>query len=243
MDAVLRLTGDRAVSVTFPGAISVENNLKVRALQHALEQEHLPGVVEIVPAYCSVMVHYDPLVLSYETLEAVILRLLSRSGASDLPAGLVTEIPVLYGGQWGPDLEEVAAFEQISVEEVIRRHSAREGFVYMIAFTPGLPYIGSPEKTFSVPRRKSPRVKLPEGSVTIWESQTTVFPVEQPGGWNVIGRTPLRLFDLQNEEAPFLLQSGQWVKFRPIDQAEYDAIEQQIRSGTYRPIQYEKGDA
>lgn len=243
MNPVLRLTGDRAVSVTFPGEISVENNLKVRALQHALEQEAMPGVVEIVPAYCSVMVHYDPMVLSYERLEAVILRLVSQSGSMELPAELVTEIPVLYGGAWGPDLEEVAQFEQISVEEVIRRHSARESFIYMIAFTPGLPYIGSPEKTFSVPRRKTPRVKLPAGSVTIWESQTTVFPVEQPGGWNVIGRTPLRLFDPQDEASPFLLRSGQWVRFRPINQEEYDRIEAQIAAGTYRPIQYKKGDA
>lgn len=236
----IKPTGDCALCVTFPGEISVENNLKVRTLQLALEEENLTGVVELVPAYCSLMIHYDPLKISYDELEQAVHRLAEQSGKSQVPAGTVMQIPVLYGDEWGPDLEEVAQLEEITPEEVIARHSSQVGFIYMIAFTPGLPYIGSTEKTFSVPRRSSPREKLPAGSVTIWESQTTVFPVEQPGGWNVIGRTPLKLFDKDNAESPFLLKAGNWIEFIPIDRQTYDTIEKQVQSGTYKPVVYEK---
>jgi len=242
-DMTIKPTGDCAVCVTFPGQICVETNLQVRALQLALEQAQLRGVNEMVPAYCSLMIHYDPLKLSYQELETAVRSLAVQTGKVPLPPGTVTQIPVLYGGEFGPDLEEVARLEGITAEEVIRRHSAQPGFIYMIAFAPGLPYIGSLEDTFSVPRRTSPREKLPAGSVTIWQSQTTVFPVDQPGGWNVIGRTPLRLFDKENLQSPCLLQAGNWVEFVPVDRETYDRIADRVQAGTYRPVVYEKGDA
>ena len=236
----VKMTGDCAVCATFSGPICVATNLRVRALQFGLEQMQLQGVTEMVPAYCSLMVHYDPLKLTYQKLADAILSLAEQTCAGSLPPGTVTQIPVLYGGEWGPDLAEVAQKEGLTEDEVICRHSAKPGFIYMIAFAPGLPYIGSLEDTFSVPRRTSPREKLPVGSVTIWQSQTTVFPVEQPGGWNVIGRTPLRLFDKDNLEVPFLLQAGNWVEFVPIDKDTYDRIAAQVQAGTYRPVVYEK---
>ena len=236
----IKMTGDCALCVTFPGQICVETNLKVRALQLALEQLQLRGITEMVPAYCSLMVHYDPLKLSYEVLENTIRTLTVEKNEPQTPTGTVTQIPVLYGDEWGPDLAEVAQMEGITEQEVVRRHSAKPGFIYMIAFTPGLPYIGSLEDTFSVPRRSSPREKLPAGSVTIWQSQTTVFPVDQPGGWNVIGRTPLRLFDKENTTSPFLLQAGNWVEFVPVDRQTYERIEAQVQAGTYSPVVYAK---
>lgn len=242
-ELTIKMTGDCAVCATFSGGISVETNLKVRSLQLALEKVKLCGVTEMVPAYCSLMVHYDPLKLSYQELEDTIRSLTLQNTAAQAPSGTVTQIPVLYGGDWGPDLEEVAKFEGITPEEVITRHSGQIGFIYMIAFTPGLPYIGSLQDTFSIPRRSSPREKLPAGSVTIWQSQTTIFPVEQPGGWNVIGHTPLRLFDKENPVSPFLLQAGNWVEFVPIGREAYDRIEKQVQAGTYQPVVYEKGDA
>lgn len=240
-DLTIKMTGDCAVCVTFSGPICVETNLRVRSLQFSLEQMQLRGITELVPAYCSLMIHYDPLKLSYERLVNTVFVLAEKTEKTTLPPGTVTQIPVLYGGEWGPDLDEVAQMEGITAEEAIRRHSAKPGFVYMIAFAPGLPYIGSLEDTFSVPRRISPREKLPAGSVTIWQSQTTVFPVEQPGGWNVIGRTPLKLFDKENLQSPFLLQAGNWVEFVPIDKDTYDRIETQVQEGTYQPVVYEKG--
>ena len=233
--AIIKISGDASVSVVFPGQISLENNLKVRTLQFILSREMIPGIVEVVPAYCSLMIHYDPCLISYQEVEHRLQGLLSSETKIELPQGTVTEIPVLYGGDAGPDLEEVASYEGITPEEVIRRHSEKQAFIYMIAFAPGLPYIGSIEKTFSVPRRTSPRVRLPAGSVTIWESQTTIFPVDQPGGWNVIGKTPLKLVDWTKEEQPFLLRSGDWIQFRPIDQKEYQIIETQVKEGTYIP--------
>ena len=239
-DVTIRCTGDTVVSVTFPGGISVANNLRVRALEYAVKSNNIPGIVELVPTYCSLMIHYDPMRTAFDSLKFSIGVALSSLGDTKLPAGTVTEIPVLYGGECGPDLAEVAAYEHISEDEVIRLHSEQESFIFMIAFTPGLPYIGSPRKTFSVPRRNSPRVKLPVGSVTIWESQTTVFPVEQPGGWNVIGRTPIRLFDKSRADSPFVLQSGHWVKFRPVNTDEYEQIKASVDDGTYKLITYEK---
>lgn len=240
-ELTIKMTGDCAICATFSGPICVETNLRVRALQFSLEQMQLPGVIELVPAYCSLMIHYDPLKLPYQRLVDTVRSFAERTGESALPPGTVTRIPVLYGGEWGPDLAEVAQLEGITEEEVVRRHSARPGFIYMIAFAPGLPYIGSLEKTFSVPRRTSPRKKLPAGSVTIWQSQTTVFPVEQPGGWNVIGRTPLRLFDKEDLRSPFLLQAGNWVEFVPVDEETFGRIEAQVQAGSYQPVVYEKG--
>ncbi len=241
-ELTIKMTGDCALCATFPGQICVETNLKVRALQHALEHAQIRGITEMIPAYCSLMVHYDPLKVSYLELENAIRTLAEKTAETSLASGMVIQIPVFYGGNWGPDIEEVAQFEGISVEEVIRRHSTQPGFIYMIAFAPGLPYIGSMEKTFSVPRRNSPREKLPAGSVTVWQSQTTIFPVEQPGGWNVIGRTPLRLFDMTDPQSPFLLQAGNWVEFVPIDQQTYTRIEKQVLEGSYKPVVYQKGD-
>lgn len=241
-ELTIKMTGDCALCATFPGQICVETNLKVRALQHALEQAQIRGITEMIPAYCSLMVHYNPLKVSYSELENTVRTLAEKASETSVATGTVIQIPVLYGGNWGPDIEEVAQFEGISVEEVIRRHSTQSGFIYMIAFAPGLPYIGSMEKTFSVPRRNSPREKLPAGSVTVWQSQTTIFPVEQPGGWNVIGRTPLQLFDKANPKSPFLLQAGNWVEFVPIDEQTYLRIEKQVCEGSYKPVVYQKGD-
>ena len=240
-DLSIKMTGDCAICATFSGPICVATNMRVRALQLTLEQIQLQGVIELVPAYCSLMIHYDPLKVQYQKLVDTIRSIAVQTEEASLCPGTVTQIPVLYGGEWGPDLAEVAQLENIVEEEVIRRHSSQPGFIYMIAFAPGLPYIGSLKETFSVPRRTSPREKLPAGSVTIWQSQTTVFPVEQPGGWNVIGRTPLKLFDKENTQSPFLLQAGNWVEFVPIDKITYDSIEAQVQAGIYRPVVYEMG--
>ena len=226
--------GDRALQIEFRNEISIETSALVTYARHALENEKLHGVTAVQQAYCSLLLYYRPEMVRYEELREKLLRLI---GGMDFryekPDRLfVTEIPVLYGGEWGPDVDEVAEYEKISAAEVISRHSAEPHYLYYIGFTPGLPYLGSQGETFHIPRRATPRVHLTSGSVTVWRNQTTVFPVDQPGGWHVIGRTPLRLFDLRREPQ-ILLTAGQWVQFRPIDRAEYDAIDREAGAGTY----------
>lgn len=237
----IRASGEMAVTVEFEAEISLRVNRKVAALKHVLEQMQIKGITELTPAYRSLTVHYDPEMIRYGDLTEQLLKAAGKMDEEELPEQTVLEIPVLYGGEWGPDLVEVARHEHMEPEEVIKKHSSNECYVYMIGFSPGNAYIGNPEKTFTVPRRKTPRVKIPQGAVTIWESQTTIFPMEQPGGWNVIGRTPFRMFDLKREPA-FLLKAGQWVKFRPVSEKEYGQIEKQLMEGTFQYRIWKKGE-
>lgn len=240
-DIKIVIAGEQTLQIDFKNEISVETSAYAAQVREELEQAKIPGVIETFLVYHSLIINYRPEIIRYEDLRKKVEMLLNRSVFQyEKPKRVyVTEIPVLYGGEWGPDLEEVAKKEEITTEEVIRLHSTNPNYLYFIGFSPGLPYLGNPQKTFSVSRRPAPRVKLPRGSVTIWQEQTTIFPVDQPGGWNVIGRTPLRLFDLERDPI-FLLKAGQWVQFRPVDRAEYDAIDQEIEAGTYQVNMYWK---
>ena len=240
-DIRIVVAGEQALQIEFKNEISIENSSRVTQLHAVLDGMSIPGVIEIIQAYRTLMLHYRPEVIRYSELKAQVESVLEDISFETQKKDLVfvTEIPVLYGGEWGPDLEEVAEKERMTTEEVIRRHSTNPNYLYFVGFSPGMPYLGNPNRTFSVPRRPSPRLHLLRGAVTIWQNQTTVFPVDDPGGWNVIGRTPLRLFDPHREPA-ILLESGQWVQFRPIDRAEYDEIDRQIEAGTYQVKTYWK---
>lgn len=233
----IRCCGDSAITVEFGQKICVEENQKVMSLHTYLTHERPNGVIETVPCYSSLMIHYDPCLISYEELHKKIRYALQHLSKTTVQSSSVISIPVLYGGEFGPDLEEVAAYEQITPEEVIHRHTTYDCYVYMLGFSPGNAYIGCPERIFSVPRKSTPRLKIPAGAITIWESQTTIFPMEQPGGWNVIGNTPLRMFDLSCQE-PFFLHPSQRVHFRAITEAEYQDIASRVACHTYQPEEY-----
>ena len=158
--------------------------------------------------------------------------LLGRLDQTDLPPSDVLEIPVLYGGEAGPDLEFVAQHAGKTPEEVIRIHSAPEYLIYMLGFTPGFTYLGGMSEEIAAPRLTAPRVKIPAGSVGIAGAQTGVYPIDSPGGWQLIGRTPVRMYD-PDRETPILPQAGQYIHFYPIDQAEYDRIAAQEAAGGY----------
>lgn len=237
----IKCCGDSAVTVEFGPVISVEENRKVMALHALLSRERPAGIVETVPAYRSLMVHYDPSRLPYGALCRLLEAAAERIDLSGGEEGPVLVLPVLYGGERGPDLEAVAAHERITPEEVVRRHAAYDGRVYMLGFSPGNAYIGSSQPTFSIPRRSTPRLKVPRGAVTVWESQTTIFPMEQPGGWHVIGNTPLRMFQPDRKD-PFFLHPGQRVRFQAISAGEYTEIETQVERGTYEPKFLERGE-
>jgi len=216
------VAGEQGLVVEFGNAIDPAVNARVHRLARALAARGLEGVLETVPTYRSLLVLFDPLVLTRERLASEVERLLAATEAGEASgAGRDTvELPVLYGGEFGPDLDFVARHNGLSAEEVVAIHSSAAYLVYMLGFTPGFPYLGGMSSRLATPRLSSPRGKVPSGSVGIAGSQAGVYPLESPGGWRLIGRTPLRLFDL-DAERPFLLAPGDVVRFRPVDEEEY----------------------
>lgn len=231
-DVKLKLSGDRAILVEFAQEISPAVHRQVRSFCAAMERSNLPGVVEIVPAYCAVTVHYRPEEIRYEQLEGRLQGILRNLDAVEIPPATVWEIPVFYGGEAGPDLEFVARHSGLTEEEVIRRHAQPEYLVYMLGFTPGFPYLGGMDAAIAAPRLTEPRVKIPAGSVGIAGQQTGVYPIASPGGWQLIGRTPVKMYD-PGREKPVLLEAGDYVKFCPVDAAEYDRICQMEAAGQW----------
>lgn len=216
--------GDRALLATVGSAIDDATHRRVRALCAKLEGARIPGFVEIVPAFASVAVHYDPAHATCAEVEAAVAPLLSGLDAAVLPAPRVVEIPVCYGGDFGPDLDELAGRHSLTPDEVVAIHAAGNYLVHMIGFAPGFPYLGGLDERLATPRRETPRTRVPASSVGIGGAQTGIYPIETPGGWHLIGRTPLRLFDPRRSPA-LLLSAGDGVRFRAISAADFaDAL-------------------
>ena len=216
--------GDQAVTVEWGSTIDEHINRQVHAFARKVEALSHPAITEVVPTYRSATVHYRPEVFSYEELNQLLAPLAQGSAeeGEELP---VVEIPVCYGGEYGPDLEEVAQHCSLTPEEVIARHTAPTYRIYMLGFTPGFPYLGGMDPSIAAPRRKEPRIHIPAGSVGIAGEQTGVYPIVSPGGWQLIGRTPLRLFDPQREQ-PILLSAGAGIRFVPIDEETFRKMEE-----------------
>lgn len=210
--------GDAAVLVAFGAAIDPRINARVHSLAAAVGAARLPGFGEAVPAYTSLLVHYDPLRLTYAgALDALHALLPGLEQQQDVSTGRLVEIPVRYGGEDGPDLETVASLNGLSPQEVVAIHSGGEYPVYMIGFLPGFPYLGGMDPRIAAPRRERPRTRVPAGSVGIAGEQTGIYSLESPGGWQLIGRTPLALFD-PLREPPALLAPGDRVRFVPVEE-------------------------
>lgn len=231
-DVRFLLTGDTSLSVEFGNEISTEINAKIRAFNIALENSKIPGIVETVPTYRSLMVHYDPGVILYHELVQELKGLMGQLSSIQIPPSDVLEIPVLYGGEYGPDLDFVAKNAGKTPEEVIQIHTSTEYLIYMLGFTPGFTYLGGMDESIATPRLKQPRVKIPAGSVGIAGSQTGVYPIDSPGGWQLIGQTPVRMYD-PNRAEPILPKAGEYIKFYSITQKEFDKIAAQEAAGTY----------
>ncbi len=208
--------GDRALLVEFGNTISLDVNQKVHILNRAIYQLELQSVEECVPTYRSLLVYYNPLKTSYEQLVFRLRDLEGRLGESSVSTRKrVIEVPVIYGGKYGPDLDYVAKYHGLDKEDVIRIHSKRKYTVYMIGFIVGFPYLGEVADEIATSRLKTPRLRVPAGSVGIAEKQTGIYPCESPGGWQIIGRTPLKLFDARRDP-PALIQPGDTVVFKQI---------------------------
>lgn len=207
--------GDAALTVEFGETIDPEINDRVLAFARAVQRLELSGLIETVPTYRSATVYFDPVMVDASSLAQRLADL-----AKVLPPVLVrpprkVEIPVVYGGEFGPDLADVAAFARLSTEEVIALHTSVCYRVYMLGFTPGFPYMGPVPDALAMPRLAEPRPRVPAGSVGIAGVQTGIYPIESPGGWRLIGRTPLRLYEKSRLQA-FLLEAGDCVQFAPI---------------------------
>jgi inhibitor of KinA len=224
--------GDRCLIVEFESRVDAAINRRARSLADALLADPVPGVLDVVPAFCSVAVYYRPELLvaamhpsspppsPYQALRARVQALLAGgTGSIEAPAREI-RIPVCYGGIHGPDLEEVAAACSMTADEVVLAHVASEHLVYMLGFSPGFPYIGGLDPRLAVPRRSTPRTRIPAGTVAIARDQTAIYSFETPGGWNLIGRTPLGLFDPQ-ADPPCRLQAGDRIRFVPIAPEEF----------------------
>jgi KipI family sensor histidine kinase inhibitor len=217
------LMGDRGLLAEFGDDISLQVNEKVRRMHLALQTEPIEGIVETVPTYRSLLILYDPLILSIEALKKRLERIEKGLQQTPFPEPHLTRIPVVYGNLYGPDLEGVANTHGISQEEVIRLHCSKPYHIYMIGFMPGFPYMGELPETLVTPRLKTPRLSVPTGSVAIAQKQTGIYSMESPGGWHLLGRTPVKLFS-PGKNPPALLQMGDLVQFYTISKKEYEEL-------------------
>jgi inhibitor of KinA len=226
--------GDLALSVELGDDINREVSAKVLALEYLIKERSLAGVTETVPSYRSLLVYYDPLVVGWDELTESLRALWTEARPEVLPPARTVEVPCCYGGEFGFELEAAAAKIGLEPDEMARLHAAADYYVYFVGFTPGLPYMtGMPER-LHIPRLVQPRTKTPPGSVSIGGIQCCIYSVESPGGFWVLGRTPLSLYDPSAAD-PILLRAGDHVRFTMITRAEYDAIASAVAAGTYEP--------
>ncbi len=227
--------GDEAVTVEFGDSIDDLVNRRVYAFADAVTNAQIKGVTELVPTYRSLLIQYDLVRTGCAELSRHLRELVDnlpvtiKSGAQPR---IIIEVPVAYGGEFGPDLEFVAQHASLPADEVVRIHSHQPYRVYMLGFSPGFPYLGGVDQRIACPRLKTPRTRVAAGSVGIAETQTGVYPNESPGGWRIIGRTPVRLFD-PIAEPPVLARPGAFIQFVPVDHGRFREISDQVQSGTY----------
>ena len=228
-----RIAGDSAVLMEFGQKITEACNDQVQDMVQKIEQANLQGIRDLIPAFCTLMVEYDSSVWETERLIRRLQELQQLKTQAKKRRKRIVEIPVCYGGYFGPDLQTVADHAGMTREEVIAVHSRTPYRIYMLGFLPGFPYLGGLDERLATPRLATPRTKIPTGSVGIGGSQTGIYPMPSPGGWQLIGRTPLDVYDAKREE-PFLYEAGDEIQFVPIDSDTYYEIRQEILRGTWK---------
>jgi inhibitor of KinA len=229
--------GERGLVVEMGNVISPAVNTRVQRLGRQIARKRLEGVIEVVATYRSLLVYFDPLTVSRTHLAGTIRRMIAseagRETAEEEKVRIV-QVPVCYGGEFGPDLEYVAQHNRLSTQEVITIHSSKPYLVYMLGFTPGFPYLGGMSEKIATPRLEKPRTRIPRGSVGIAGAQTGLYPIESPGGWRLIGRTPLNPFS-PDAAHPFLFAAGDYLRFLPISPREYHHIRRDVEAGSFSP--------
>lgn len=214
------IASEKAICVEFGNEISEAINAKIRTFEKLLWEHNIHGITETVPTYRSIMVHYSPDIILYSELKERLQALINEMSDMPMPDGKLVRVPVVYGGEYGPDLEHVARHNGLTTKEVIHIHTKNTYLIYMLGFTPGFAYMGGMDERIATPRLETPRVNIPGGSVGIAGSQTGIYPLDSPAGWQIIGRTPLTLFDHARPE-PCLFEAGQRVQFYQITEKEF----------------------
>jgi inhibitor of KinA len=218
--------GDSAVLVEFADHLDLATNARIQVLAQAMRSRSMPWVRDVVPALASLAVHVDPVALGFTDPVEPVRLLLAQCLNDELALGRtgnLVHIPICYETEFGLDLDDISQRTGLSVEQVVQRHQHSEFMVLMVGFAPGHPYLGGLAPSLSVPRRSAPRVKMPCGAVAIANAQCVVYPFEIPGGWSVVGRTPLRVFD-GNRRQPSLFEPGDQVRFERIDRGGFDEL-------------------
>ncbi|MDR1730944.1 MAG: 5-oxoprolinase subunit PxpB [Synergistaceae bacterium] len=227
--------GESCIVVEFGDDVDPEVNARVQALRAKIEKNPFPGFIDTVPTYRSLAVCFDPLRTgSPAEIKKVLAGMTEKLQAEEKGEEELLIVPTCYEGEFAPDLARVADHTGLSPEEVTRRHAGRDCYCYMLGFVPGYPYLGGMDPSLETPRLKEPRERIPGGSVGIGGKQTGIYTVESPGGWNLIGRTPLRMFDPDRNPAIFL-NAGMWVRFVPVGKAEFDRLARESVQPGWKP--------
>lgn len=234
--------GDKSVVMEFGNSIKPEINAKIRNMVMAIDEGNLKGISEIIPTYRSILIIYNPLLIEYNSLIEYLKETSSSLGEETDNEARIVELPTVYGGEYGPDIEFVASHNNLTVDEVIKIHSSTDYLLYMLGFTPGFGYLGGMSKDIETPRLQVPRTKIPAGSTGIAGSQTGIYPIDSPGGWQLIGRTPVKLYDPLGTP-PILLNAGDYVRFVPVSEEEYLKIQEDINNGKYIVNIIKRGDS
>jgi KipI family sensor histidine kinase inhibitor len=222
-------SGDTALTVEFGSVIDPEINRRVLSLDRAVARENITGVVETVPTYRSLLVHYNPVAVGFQELSKALLKL-ANLPADTAPAMRRWRIPVVYGGEFGADLDDVARAHKMTTDEVVARHCKNEYLVAMIGFTPGFAYLSGLDPSIATPRRENPRTETPAGTISIGGAQACVQCLAAPSGWHLLGRTPVRTFHPKREPV-FLLEPGDRINFHAIDASEFDSLDKAAERG------------
>ena len=237
MKPTISPVGDCAISIDFGQVIDPKINRQIRQVIEQIKALQLDGIIELVPTYCALLVQYDAMVYTYSDICRILDPILQESVTdSVIERVMIVEIPTVYGGEFGPDLGFVASHNHISEAEVVSIHSGTDYLVYMLGFIPGFTYLGGMDPRIATPRLSSPRTLIPAGSVGIAGEQTGTYPSDSPGGWQIIGRTPVTMYDMSKKQAA-LLQAGDYVRYVPINENEFHRIK--LLGSNYIPSMYE----
>lgn len=231
--AKILTAGDSSLLIQFDSIIDPAVNARIAATVQLMREQQIEGVVDIIPAFCSLLINYDPRVISYDEMKTRMEKILSVEVAAGERRKKIYEIPVCYGGEYGPDLNTIAEHAGLTPVEVIDIHTSADYLIYMLGFLPGFTYLGGLDERIHTPRLANPRVRIPAGSVGIGGSQTGIYPMDSPGGWQLMGMTPVKTYD-PNREIPILVEAGDYIRFVAVDEQEYEKIRAQVARGTYQ---------
>ena len=232
--------GDASMLVEWAAVIDPKINQKITGLVSLFKDQKIEGVIDFIPAFSSLLINYDPRIIAFRRLKKITEDLLTIEISNNQLKKRIFEIPVCYGGEYGPDIEYIAKNAQLTKEELIQIHSGTDYLIYMLGFLPGFSYLGGLDERIHTPRLNNPRKAIPAGSVGIGGSQTGIYPLESPGGWQLLGRTPIKTYDPEREE-PILFEAGDYIRFVPVDQATYQEIEAAVAAGDYQVNVVEEG--